>query len=310
MFKKLFFAAASISFVACTVKPVNTNTAQTTVGPTAVREPAAAANATVWNRYCKGKSDSTDIPSVNYENADVKAAAAVLNKVATRSFVNYSGTVKVYKLNKNDAKEAPVGAPAGTTNATHNFLTILCGEFRDRATMIEAKLKWVQKINKLSIKEANKPIDITKNIWAQVTAPMYQPYLNLSEQIFQFKRADQEAKGTRYITYNNSGVTEKIDAPVEGQSVCETKFIFAELIQKSIAVSSYDDFKSKYDAFASKCSADDKNYVHVFRGDSNFKPNSPESNGMLFHANSIAPHCESPTKAIKNPKFNVKTTDA
>lgn len=311
MLKKLLFAAASLSFVACAVKTVNTdNTALTAVEPTTVREPAAAANATVWNRYCKGKSDSTDIPSVNYDNADVKAAAAILNKIAVRSFVNYSGTVKVYKLNKNDAEKVPVGAPAGTTNATHNFLTILCGEFRDRATMIEAKLNWVQKINKLAVKESGKPIDVTKNIWAQVTAPMYQPYLDLSEKIFQMKRRDQEAKGTRYITYPNSGVTEKIDAPVEGQSVCETKFVFAELIQKNVAVSDYADFKKKYDAFAAKCSADDKNYIHVFRGDSNFKPNSPESNGMLFHANSIAPHCESPTKAIKNPKFNVKTTDA
>jgi hypothetical protein len=309
MFKKLFFASATLGLVACAVKTVSTSQAE--IELTHVRAPAAVPNATLWNKYCIGKADSTDIPQVNYKNEDVKAAAAILNKIAPRSFVNYSGTVKVYKLNKNDSPNPPAGAPAGTTNATHNFLTILCGEFRDRATMIEAKLKWVQKINKLAITEANKPIDITKNIWSQITAAMYQPYLTISEQVFQLKRQDDESKGNRYLTYNNSAVAEKIDYPVPGQTICETKFIFAELIQKGVtSVTDYADYKTKYDAFSAKCSDDDKNYVHVFRGDSNFKPNSPESNGMLFHANAIAPHCETTTKAVKNPKFNVKTTDA
>src|SRR5205814_756276 len=45
------------------------------------------------------------------------------------------------------------------------------------------------------------------------------------------------------------------------------------------------------------CTKEDLQYRYDFRGDSNFKINSPESNAMIWYQNSIASHCASTSKA-------------
>lgn len=318
---------ASLGFYACTTKPTNTvqtgggaDTVTVTVAtevvkqrfPANVSAPAmTAANKTLWSKYCVGTPDSTDSPKPKYANKDVAAAAAKLSKVAPISFYYYSGPLNAYGLKK--GQEAVLtGAPAGTTDMAHNFLSLLCGEFRDRATMIEAKIKWVNTINKLAVADNPKPFDLKKSIWSQITASQYNPYLVISQQLFLRKREDLAAAGNRHMKLNNSQVVEPIDTPVNGQTVCETNFIFSELIKKgqtTLTAAQWPEYKTKYAAFAAKCSANDKNYIYAFRGDSNFKPNSPESNGMIWHSSSVTNNCQTTTKAKTNENVNKLTTD-
>lgn len=312
MLKKVLWATAAFGLVACAVKNVATTTS--IAEETAVRAPAAIANETIWKKYCIAKAaDSVEIPKVNYSNSLVKSAAGVLNKIAPKSFYNYSAVIKAYGLKGgvNGPAPATADAPAGTTNATHNFLVTLCGEFRDRATMVEAKLKWITQTNKLPVKDSSKPIDLSKNIWMQMTASQYAPYIEISEQIFLLKRADEAKKGNEFINFEKSKVQEDIEFPVNGQTVCETKFIFAELLKKNVKkVTDYAAYKVKYDKFEAKCSEDDKNYLHVFRGDSNFKSYSPESNGMIWQGKSLAANCKTLSTAVADENLNTITTDS
>src|SRR5205823_5079598 len=56
----------------------------------------------------------------------------------------------------------------------------------------------------------------------------------------------------------------------------------------------------------SSCTKDDVNFFYDFRGDSNFKPNSPESNGMIWFSSSIMNQCQSPSKAMAGKKITDK----
>jgi hypothetical protein len=83
--------------------------------------------------------------------------------------------------------------------------------------------------------------------------------------------------------------------PVEPFTVCETKFIFKKYVETNSFFSSADDgfhkYKNEYNKFKDRCPKDDLAYFYDFRGDSNFKPNSPESNGMIWYSTTISNSC-------------------
>jgi hypothetical protein len=76
--------------------------------------------------------------------------------------------------------------------------------------------------------------------------------------------------------------------------------MFAEYVRKGKPFDDFATFDAGYKTFRSKsCTLPaDEDYYYDFRGDSNFKPNSPESNGMIWPARTIAKQCDS-RKAAK-----------
>lgn len=254
------------------------------------------ANATLWKKYCVGDPDGADAPKPKYTNAKVKEAADILSKqVAPLSFYFYTGPVRAYGLDSK-AKSPPEGTPKGVTVQANIFLTVLCGEFRDRATMVEAKLNWVQNLYKLPVTKQKKEVDYNKSIWSQFSAHSYLPYLEFSKALYDERK---EKAGTVDIT---SGI--ELDKPVVGQTVCETKYIIGEYIAKGDEFPGLKEFEAGLKKFT-HCTADDKAHYYDFRGDSNFKPNSPESNGMIWYSSSITNHC----KTTDSAKDKIKDED-
>lgn len=249
-----------------------------------------AKNQATWEKYCIGTADSTEIPEVNYKNARVKKVAVKLSEVADLSFYFYSGPLKAYGLKKgNSLVNAPKSAPKGTTPNANAFLVLLCGEFRDRATMVEAKLKWVENLYLLPTEEQG-PIDSNENLWSQVSAHSYRPFLTFSSALWAARKGETEEA----IPIGDY----EIDAPVDGLTVCETRFIFSEFIAEGKKFPGYGAYKKKWESYSEEyCDAEELETYYNFRGDSNFKPNSPESNGMIWYSSSITNHCESPTEA-------------
>lgn len=208
-------------------------------------------------------------------------------------FYFYGGVTKLYKLSSNSV---PDGTPDGIEPEAHIFLTQLCGEYRDRATMIEAKLNWANNI--LILPKAQNPaftIDPTKNVWAQVPASAYQPYLDISSRVWGAKRKAMP----RYIKI---GTQEKVDNPVPGFTVCETKYIFSEYIGKEKDFDNFEAYSQGLDAYKTKCSIADQSDYYDFRGDSNYKHYSPEANGMIWTATSLARACKTPFAVKPNQK--------
>jgi hypothetical protein len=262
---------------------------------------SATANQKIWKKYCTGTAAGTAIPGVNYSNELVRSAAAKLSKVWNTSFYFYGPILKVYGLQASAGKlvAPPANAPAGTTSNAHAFLVQLCGEFRDRAAMVEAKIRWVNNLFLLP-RGPQRPIDPRYNLWSQVAAVSYRPYLNFSSALFSAKR---QAAGPALTIGPYT-----VDPPVEPQTVCETKFIFANYVAKGIPFDgNLQAFKQALAAWApTNCTQAELDSYYDFRGDSNFKPQSPESNGMIWYSTSIAAHCASPAKA-KDAKL--KDTD-
>ncbi len=259
-------------------------------GPPGVLPPAE--NFALWSQYCKGvDGDPSVLPQPNYENADVAKAAGILSQMAEHSFALYSQIKYHYK-------NAMASKPENVTQMGHEFLVYLCGEFRDRAGMVKAKIEWIHRTNYLQ--PIDQPqIDPKKEVWSQMTAAAYQPYLDLSLAYYNAKFAALQSKGK-----HDFGNEKEIDKPVTPLSVCETKFMFAEYIDEGKEFDSLATFNQKYEPFKTEnCTADDTDYYYDFRGDGNFKPNSPESNGMIWHAISTVLQCKSTTKKLDAPKY-------
>jgi hypothetical protein len=362
-----------------------------------------------WKKYCGTATRlSTQIPTPNYANAEVVSAAKKLAKVSPFSFYFYSGPLYAYGLKSGkELNDVPASFPSipeevnGKKNA-HAFLTLLCGEFRDRPSLIEAKLKWVNKMY-LMPDEPQKPIQVNEELWKNVSARSYNLYLENSRAIFASKE--------QFLKTNNQHAIMgkyKEDYPVEPFTVCETKFIFKNFVEKNAVfgrsnkfssgdiggdgeaaevamhrkaskrtvaaatapatmtaeqlqavyekayatfqtcmqdktqvqkctadyaatmqpyydmenamIAGHNDsgdgdtenldnpkklvqrfavykeplfkiYQAQYKKFKAQCSEDDKTHFYDFRGDSNFKPNSPESNGMIWFSSSIANSC-------------------
>jgi hypothetical protein len=265
-------------------------------------DPSEAKNADAyWKKYCGAggvTQASATIPQVNYADSDVQLAATKLNDVADTSYYFYSGPAFLYKVKTGSTKNAD-----GTTTATYApapasakdsqgravkpmanaFLTILCGEFRDRPSLIKAKVDWVKNIQKLPT-TAQAPIKPGVDLWQQVSAQSYGPYTTYSRALWS---ARQQANGGANSAPLNAS------KPVEGTKVCEVRFIFNEIAKGAsfTGLPAYNQAYSAYEGTAGNCTADDKSDYYDFRGDSNFKPNSPESNAMIWYSQTISAQC-------------------
>lgn len=242
-----------------------------------------------WAQHCVGnQTDPASIPGPNYASAAVQSAAKVLSSMAENSFFLYGQINAHYK-------NSQVQRPSDVTKMAHEFLVYLCGEFRDRPSMIAAKIRWVNRTNYLATKPQPQ-IDPANEIWSQIVAQSYAPYLRLSNAYYEAKLAAQTSKHT-------FGTIAGVDKAVAGLTVCETKFMFGEYVDEGKPWDGLDAFTQKYETFkTASCTPDDLDYYYDFRGDSNMKPNSPESNGMIWHSISVALQCANTTKVRTTPK--------
>lgn len=295
----------------------------------------------IWAAYCGGNRNSADIPTPNYKNEDVLSATRRLAMVSPYSFYFYSGPLYTYNLrNGKDLVDVPANFPAnikevknGRKNA-HAFLTLLCGEFRDRPTLIKEKIRWVNRMYTLPT-TPQKTINIKHELWSQVSAHSYQGYIQNSAAIFRAKEREARRFAVKLGDYRE-------DTPIEPFTVCETKFIFKKYVEtnsvfgrrskvsnaggfvesgeeeeyspqaddyeenspgvgkvnvnnsRKIAQASNNalaDYKKEYNKFKARCNPEDLEYIYDFRGDSNFKPNSPESNGMIWYSSTVTNNC-------------------
>lgn len=222
----------------------------------------------------------------SYMNLDGKAKGA-------DHFYFYGGVRRLYELT-DMLPEAAINA--GANKEAHWFITQLCGEFRDRATMIEAKLKWIQNMNILPQSDVlvvePDTLAQAKNVWLRITANAYSPYLIFSSDLWEARRSGQNP-------FLQIGSIANIDNPVLGTTVCETKYIFAQYIAVEKSFDSLEEYNTGYEMYKKQCPAQDLTDYYDFRGDSNFKHYSPESNGMIWQATSLARGCKSSTKAGK-----------
>lgn len=254
------------------------------------------------SQYCL--EDDTLIPFPNYKNPKVQAAAKVLSGVADISYYLYPGPLRAYGLDskgfayKGQKNKKDPRIPKTIKYNAHNFLTVLCGEFRDRPTMIDAKLGWVKNLYKLPTKPQIKKIDYTQSIWEQTSAHSYAPYLAYSQALYQARREKVDE-------FDVDGIEETLENPVPAQTVCETNYIIGQVIanSKDADFPGLKEHESELKKFSEKnCTPNDEDYYYDFRGDSNFKPNSPESNGMIWYSTSIANQCQTPTRAKSSAK--------
>ncbi len=256
-----------------------------------------------WNEFCVGSlTDASVLPSPKYDNGKVAQAAKNLTKVNPHSFALYSTINAKYKGN------SQAGIPQGTTPAAHEFLSYLCGEFRDRPSMVEAKIDWILRFNYMK-KGQQPPIDTKKPLWMQVAASSYRPYLQISSQYFQQRQQRSAQKKHSFGQFTN------VDYEIPATTVCENKFMIAEYVAKGKNYDGIDPFEQAYNAWKTdNCSEEDLDWYNDFRGDGNFKPNTPESNGMIWQAQSVTLQCASTTKVRAAPPFNqpnqvIKLTD-
>jgi hypothetical protein len=254
--------------------------------------PAGLAPAS-WSDYCRMEGSS---PVGNMKNVDVKEAHKVLTMVENHkvdkkkgsfSYYFYAGPVKAHGLKK------------GVDNNPDLFISLLCGEFKDRPTMIREKLQWVHRLYLLP-KTQQTIIDVKKPLWSQVSAHSYQPYLQYSADLWQSR-----FNGISKVQLGNYSV----DEPVLGQLMCETKMIFVNYVSRGKSFTSLVDHEADFAKFSKvpgNCTKEEMDNYYDFRGDSNFKPNSPESNGMIWYSSAITSNCEVSRKAKagqKGPKI-------
>jgi hypothetical protein len=252
----------------------------------------------------------------NYTSQDVLAAARKFQKVADNSLYPYPAILSAYGLK---GAEPPAAAKAnGVTRNAHVFLSYLCGEFRDRATMIQAKIRWIQKLNKLPVTTGGQPklTSPSQDVWSSMVAASYHPFIEFSSALWNARKADPRYSQVLKLGRGKiTGIEYEEPMMVPGLSVCETKFIFnkylAENYKRFDQGGGLAGFDQGYREFADKsglCTAADKADYYDFRGDSNFKPNSPESNGMIWYALSIASHCAT-TTSKKSPPITGHVTN-
>lgn len=249
----------------------------------------------IWSKYCIGNRFSSEIPKPNYRHESVLAAVRKLALVSPYSYYFYSGPLMSYELKKGkELVDPPADFPnvqevkSGRKNA-HAFMTLLCGEFRDRPTLIEDKIRWVNRMHTLPA-QPQKSINTKAELWPQIAAESYSRYIRASRSIFELKDQDQKSRG---MVVDLGKYSE--DYPVEPFSVCETKFIFKKYAEgKAQPPEDLDQLKryrAEYKKFIPRCAEGDLDYIYDFRGDSNFKPNSPEANGMIWYSSTITNNC-------------------
>lgn len=298
-----------------------------------------AENSELLKKYCSGAEAVTAKVVPNYSDTDVLQAALILSSIKTVSFKIYKDILKMH------ATPMPTNVP-GLKKDAHDFLTYLCGEFRDRATMIQSKINWVKAIRYLAAGESNenscedrnnpvladtpvaslpplKRFDRTKSPWAQMCTEDYPQYLAVSRQVFDFRQKRLRQPGAFEIgdgiTVEGGGLKignrNNIDRHIPAYTVCETKYIMAEFVKKKRLFRNeagdpaiaYDQYTAGYQTFKTGCSEEDLGWYYDFRGDSNYKPNSPESNAMIWMSKVFAAQCK--TRDTKKPGAAVSDED-
>ena len=267
-----------------------------------------AENKALFERFCEWNGDISVSPIPVYSEKTVDRAAKILTRVSElneKDFYFYSTTKKFYR-------EAVEKGPSEYSKEARTFLTHTCGEFRDRAEMIQAKINWVNNIFLLADEEpkTGEAIDYSTNIWSQLSAKSYNDYLIFADSLFSARAA--QARANDYLLKKALG--QDAEAAVSPNTVCETKYMIGKYVSEKIPFNSLAEFERGYLAFERdprQCSEEDKNYYYNFRGDANFKEYSGESNAMIWHALSIGRFCSSNTTANgKNPKITNETCSA
>lgn len=288
---QLLIPLAFLALSACTSS--NTGTGYRTPSSNEVVDglvwDSKSTNAKLWNQYCVGEADSSTVPKPNYANKLVKNAVEAFKYVASNSFYMYPAIVNAYGLRN-------ATPPEGVTKQAHTFLTYLCGEFRDRASMVEAKLIWVSRMNKLS-KGKQKAIAATHdNVWADFAGSSYVPFLQYSHDLWYARQTEAPYVKISPGKFQKEEREFNEREAVDGMTVCTVKYMVNEISQGN-SFSTLAAHNTGYAKYSKDCPKADKEDYYDFRGDSNFKPNSPESNGMIWYANYLAGNCANTTTA-------------
>jgi len=176
---------------------------------------------------------------------------------------------------------------------THNFLTILCGEFRDNVDLLEAKLKWVQNIN--IVKNQKQTYDKDLGVWEQLTGKGYNDLVKISVRLYNFRLNALGGNGSSYKTVDQHSV--------DAMTTCEYRFILKNYLSKVDQNVYYEEDFAKYEQGLKKflstneCSEDEKTHYNEFRGDGNFKPQSLESNAFIWNTRVFSQNCKTTTEA-------------
>jgi hypothetical protein len=318
VYMKLFIAMAILAGAAITACTMGAKRDVAERTPATVGEKTVAGltgwkdtdeNAKLWSEYCVGNPKGADIPHFKYNsNASfVKEAIANLKKVDDKSYFLYTEVEEVYGVREPGSKKGDkkplakqnYAIPDGVSGLSNGYLTILCGEFRDRATMIQDKVKWLAHLYKLPVTPQTdfvKKIDITRSPWSQMSADRYDDFLAFSRNLWSARK-----QVTPSVDYG--GGQQPVDGAVEGMTVCQVKYMFANYIHAGKPFDSLSAYESGFKNFKSQCSDgsdggdDDINDYYTFRGDTNFKPYSPEGNAMLFRGRFMASLCKNPSEA-------------
>lgn len=311
----LAFSCVQMSSVTTRV-PTNDKLTETTFLSMPPKETTTFQDEKIWQKYCQGERQSSEIPKPNYTDSEVRSAVAKLAMVAPLSYYFYSGPLYIYQLKNSETKEL-VDPPSDFPNVpevkngkknANAFLTVLCGEFRDRPTLIKNKINWVLRMRTLPV-TPQKVVNLNHELWSQMSAHSYTKYIRNTRAIFTAKQFELDAK---HMRANIGQYSEQL--PVEPFTICETKFIFKKYVETDSLFSAMnkglDKYRKEYTKFKSRCPKDDLAYFYDFRGDSNFKPNSPESNGMIWFSTSIANSCvRKEGKLVLNDTMKDKFTD-
>lgn len=234
----------------------------------------------IWQDYCSGNVNNPSAQIIpNYDNNLVRNAAGKLSQMWDHSYYMYDEYLRKYP-------ETKIDPPGGVTQNAHTFLVYLCGEFRDRPSMIAAKLGWLASTNVLG-REKVETFDVTRDPFEQMTAHDYLPFTRMSAALYQARISNEKIQIGQY----------RVDTPVPAMTVCDVKYMFSEYIRKGRSFDSISSYNSNFEQFKSNCSQEDLDYLVDFRGDSNIKPNSPESNAMIWFGMSTVMQCLDREKA-------------
>ncbi len=255
--------------------PVVTSAQISQASGTGYRLPSPSGSGS-FSEFCIG-SQTSGTTTPRYENAQVQEAARILTRLSeinSEGIIEYGPIAKVYNT----------GSPApGVSSDAHKFLTQLCGEFRDRPTMIAEKLRWVKNVTLL--RSSAPAFDVSSdNPFQFMKSDQYQAFIELSRDAWDGKNTGQ--------LINIPGVSNRIERKVDGFTVCETKYMISEYVLQGRRFNGRQAYSSGLNAFKSKCNSSDNDYYFDFRGDSNFKAHSPESNAMIWHSISVANACK------------------
>ena len=258
----------------------------------------------IWENYCRGKGGQeghdrkvVHVPVVNYSNNLVKKAVAKLDQVHPDSFYQYSDIERVYGLcsgsrkKKGQCKGKTGNKPANVKIDTHNFLTILCGEFRDNLRLLKSKLNWAANMH--IVKNGKQGYD--KNIlpFRQLTAQGYLDLVDLSETVYELKHHALGAAGKESLAETQKSA--------DAATICEYRYMLDKYLSKGehfgygSELSSYMEGPEgylAYEAAPGNCTDDEKSHYYEFRGDGNFKAQSLESNAFIWNARIHSRSCK------------------